>query len=76
MTPEVMKDTTIKEVVIITIEEVVAINVDVAISAIIDLRRLEKTVASRKHIKLPLKCLLATLPEMKRVVHLLLSKQM
>ena len=66
----------IEEVAVPTIEEVMAINVDVAISAIIDLRRLERIVASRKRIKLPLKRLLVTLPATKRVTHLLLPKQM
>ena len=66
----------IKEVAVTTIEEVMAINVDVAISANIDLRRLERIVTSRKRIKLPLEYLLVTLPATKRVTHLLLSKQM
>ena len=66
----------IEKVAVIMIEEVMAINVDVAISTIIDLRRLERIFASRKRIKLPLKCLLVTLPATKRVTHLLLPKQM
>ena len=66
----------IEEVAVTTIEKVMAINVDVAISAIIDLRRFERIVASRKRIKLPLKRLLVTLPATKRVIHLLLPKQM
>jgi hypothetical protein len=71
-----MEDRMIEEVAVTTIEEVMAINVDVAISAIIDLRRLERIVASRKRIKLPLKHLLVTLLATKRVTHLLLPKQM
>ena len=63
-----MEDTMIEEVVVITIEEVVAINVGVAISAIIDLRRLEEIAASRKRIELLLKRLLVTLPVVKRVM--------
>ena len=66
----------IKEVAVTTIEEVMAISVDVRISAIIDLRRIERIVTSRKRIKLPLKRLLVTLPATMRVTHLLLSKQM